>query len=914
MGNKYWLAACSATALLLGSGGMAMAATATDSAGATTTEAAAPTSTIGDVVITARKRQENLQRVPVAITAQTGAQLEQQRIVQPTDLGRIVPSMRTFFASSSDNSAQIALRGQVASDVLIGISQPVGLYEDTVNIPHPFGANNAFFDLSRVEVLHGPQGTLYGRNTTGGAINIITRDADFSGFHGFITGEVGNFQDYKWGGAFNIPLIADQLAVRIAYQRWDRNGFGHSLLNGQDLGDDHHDNLLRVSIKWNPRDNLHGNFKMEYGDAHHTGQFLANVSLCGAVNGPTNPPVCSFVPAAANFASLTAAQRRAAAVAIPNSAFIQNAVWSDPTNNVPLLLSAINGGNAAAFNQLGAIGQSVLANCFGFTHTNCLQTHEYDNLTTWHGVGDITWDITPDISLRSITGYHGFTDWKDGDLDATGAQILDIGIGTAASGGLPIAPELGPRPVPYDLKADQQSGQFTQEFDLTGKDLFGRVNWLVGAFMSVDRGHGTQTSAANEDIAVPLGSAAAPFTATGKDGISIDTKTWAVFTQEDFKITDWFSITAGGRYTHEHLTNMLASFDYNYFTGTYSCQAGSLASNGVASTITGIPIPVPGVRESCAYAQGTNASGQFATAFGPNDSFHNAVFTGWSYLFSANFQVTRDILFYFRTARGFRGGAFGRNNAPAAQPEIATDYELGFKGDFLEHRVRLNVALYQTNYTNKQVSVLTCAGGGTPPCTLGFGTAVLNAATARMRGFEVEGQVRPFEGMSIFGNLSYNDAVYTKWLGAVSGDGTSLNVLDPSNPTGSAAGFDLGVVPKWQGNLGTRYEHPIGPGIGAIEVNYQYIGNVAITPITRQYAVPLAIEQYMQRAVGLVDARIEFRLPEQGLTFSIWGSNLANVYWGREGISASFNAGIGHLLVSDPRMYGITIRKTFGAD
>ena len=69
----------------------------------------------------------------------------------------MVPSLRTFIASSSDNSAQFALRGQVASDTLLGISQPVGLYEDQVNIPHPFGANNGFFDLSRIEVLNGPR-------------------------------------------------------------------------------------------------------------------------------------------------------------------------------------------------------------------------------------------------------------------------------------------------------------------------------------------------------------------------------------------------------------------------------------------------------------------------------------------------------------------------------------------------------------------------------------------------------------------------------------------------------------------------------------------------------------------------------------------------------------------------------------
>ena len=94
---------------------------------------------LSEIVVTARKREESLQSVPVAVTTQTGAQLQQQRITQPTDLGRIVPSLQIRNSSGSGNSAQISLRGQYASDSLLGISQPIGLYQDTVNIPHPFG-------------------------------------------------------------------------------------------------------------------------------------------------------------------------------------------------------------------------------------------------------------------------------------------------------------------------------------------------------------------------------------------------------------------------------------------------------------------------------------------------------------------------------------------------------------------------------------------------------------------------------------------------------------------------------------------------------------------------------------------------------------------------------------------------------
>src|SRR6478735_4377044 len=101
---------------------------------------------IEEVVVTARKREESLQTVPLAVSVQTGTALQQQHITQPTDLTRTVPSLHVVAGSSSTNSAVIILRGQSASDTLIGISQPIGLYEDNVNIPHPFGANSAFFD------------------------------------------------------------------------------------------------------------------------------------------------------------------------------------------------------------------------------------------------------------------------------------------------------------------------------------------------------------------------------------------------------------------------------------------------------------------------------------------------------------------------------------------------------------------------------------------------------------------------------------------------------------------------------------------------------------------------------------------------------------------------------------------------
>jgi len=382
-------------ALLLSAATCAMAASST--ARAQPASPAQATSQVGDVVITARKRAENLQRVPLSVTASTGEQLRQQQITQPSDLMRIVPSLQSAWAAATDNAAQFGLRGQLAADVLLGFSQPVGLYEDSVNIPHPFGANNAFVDLARVEVLNGPQGTLYGRNTTGGAINIITRDADYRGYHGFVEGEVGDYGDWKAAGALNATLIPDALAVRVAFQHWNRQGFGRSLITGQRMGDEHDDTTVRLSIRADPLSNVRANLKMEYTSADHTSLMSANVSL--------PPPTLAT---ASNFQAMTPAQRIGFVAGAPTSTYLATAIWAGGPATAAAYAGAVGTGAFATINSLIAQGQTLLAPCIGQDPlTNCSSINTYDNVTTWHGAIDVSWDITPDITLRSITGAHG---------------------------------------------------------------------------------------------------------------------------------------------------------------------------------------------------------------------------------------------------------------------------------------------------------------------------------------------------------------------------------------------------------------------------------------------------------------------------------------------------------------------------
>jgi iron complex outermembrane receptor protein len=188
-----------------------------------------------EIVVTARRREESAQNVPVTVTAITGENLTSRSAMLLSDIAKETPSL-TIQARVSDRNTQIvSLRGQVQTDAATTLDPSVGVYLNDIYVARNNGANFELFDVDRVEVLSGPQGTLYGRNTTGGAIKLVTAaanpDAGFSGY-GLVNG--GNFDARRVEGAVNLP-VNDRLAFRLAGLTVQRDGYGKAIV-GQ-LGD-----------------------------------------------------------------------------------------------------------------------------------------------------------------------------------------------------------------------------------------------------------------------------------------------------------------------------------------------------------------------------------------------------------------------------------------------------------------------------------------------------------------------------------------------------------------------------------------------------------------------------------------------------------------------------------------------------
>ena len=189
----------------------------------------------GDIVVTARRRTESLLQVPLSVTALGPQQLQEQNLVSVTDLNRAAPNVILRQTNSGGGTVDAVIRGQSYAISNIANDPPVGLYFDDVIVTQNKGAAVGIFDVQSVEVSRGVQGTLRGRNNTGGAINITTRRPQLDSFNGEVSATYGSRNYVQMQGILNVP-VGDTLAIRLGAQRITQDGYGHSLESGQELG------------------------------------------------------------------------------------------------------------------------------------------------------------------------------------------------------------------------------------------------------------------------------------------------------------------------------------------------------------------------------------------------------------------------------------------------------------------------------------------------------------------------------------------------------------------------------------------------------------------------------------------------------------------------------------------------------
>lgn len=242
----------------------------------------------GEIVVTAQRREEKLQEVPLAITAATGEDLANHGTTDLRGISQVAPSLNIMVYPNSSDTVSLTMRGQGVADAgQITKDGGVGLYVDGFYISRPQAALLDLGDPERIEVLRGPQGTLYGRNTTGGAVNIISSKP---------TGEWGGSASLTYGSrnlvrglaTVNLPMIGDQLAIKGTILFTEQDGY---VKNFGSLRDYHESGQLagRVAARWTPTDTLTIDYAFDRGRVVSTQPYYINPDLVGLVNPDTGP-------------------------------------------------------------------------------------------------------------------------------------------------------------------------------------------------------------------------------------------------------------------------------------------------------------------------------------------------------------------------------------------------------------------------------------------------------------------------------------------------------------------------------------------------------------------------------------------------------------------------------------------------
>lgn len=713
------------------------------------TEAQAPASSGGieEIVVTAQKRSENVQDVPIAISAFTATALQERAVTSVASLSSIAPNVTLdagtpFSGSSAVLSAFI--RGIGANDFAFNIDPGVGIYLDGVYLARSVGANQELADVERIEVLKGPQGTLFGRNTIGGAISIVTHDPgkEFR-FNGDVT--TGSFAMLQVRGTADVPL-AESLSSSISFSMKNRKGYQHRIPfpGFNNLTNETINSFKAAGYQTSEREggdnswSTRGKLKWDNGGA-------VRVTLTGDYSDIDQSAIANTVIATtpAVFAGFYNCAIEGTCPGPLGGVYAFNRGGLTSTLDLP----PIYGVNADSdpLNDRLPYDDRFVTNDIDKSYAN---GNSFSKLKNYGGAGTIDFDLTDEIALKSITAYRELH-WVAGmDLDGSPLNFLHTSF-------------------------SMNQWQFSQELQLLGKALDDKINYVLGAYYFKEKG----------DLHDYVTFAEGLLQVDGPNDLA--TKNYAAFGQVDFRPTDLIGITIGGRYTHEN----------KEFQGFQSDNNGMDYKIGYMLGLPGCTT-TPAPTESCRVTMGYPNPGEplrYYIAGVQKKKFNN-----FSPKIGVQLHPTEDVMAYGSWSRGYKTGGWTTRlsaplpYAPDFDEEKAETWEVGVKSTWLDRRLQVNAAAFTTKYKGIQLNFQQ----GTSP-------TVQNAGDARIKGFEVEVVAAPVDGFTVNASLGYLDAKYTDVL-------LPAQVAANPFQAGVFPGANLPKTPKWKINVSPRYEVDLG--------------------------------------------------------------------------------------------------------
>jgi iron complex outermembrane receptor protein len=650
----------------------------------------------GDIVVTAQKREENIQNVGIAISAYSGEQLRALNIQSSSDIASFTPGVHISGSLAGQNT-QFTIRGVTQNDFNDIVEAPNAVYLDEGYIAIAQGQSFAVFDIDRVEVLKGPQGTLFGRNATGGLVHYISHLPSLSKWEGYLDAKYGVMDSPANPGVLTLESavggpISDTVGVRVA-GRWHkqdpylRNLYPQGAVGGSpgpgagaNLGDD---------------DTLSGRFTLLFEPSSGAQIiFSANGSRARVSTGPyQNKPTIAQYDANGELINVldVGPNETRASIGVPGAPGVINGDYGSDLNND----GVVGGpgeiyGRPAGADYFGWIDPDGAGNLFSSDFAFDKQGY----VDTWGLNLRTKFDINDNITLSTVTDYKKFDKLLFIDVDSGPAnQLANYG------------------------NVDAES--FTQEVRFNGQS--GGLDWVAGVyFLHIN-------NLSKNGLKAPINGLVPGNPIDIATTAHLKTASYSAFGQISYDLTDQFRVIIGGRMIREEK-------DYTVIQQLFFSPDSRQIQPAQGLLFTIGPIYPGGV---------------------PTAYVDHAGKTLWAGKLQFEYRPNSDILLYAGVNRGVKAGSYNAAlNGGLATPESAIkygdetlwSYEGGFKLSMMDDKVRLNGSFYYYDYKNYQAFLFTGVAGN-----------VINA-DARTIGGELSLQATPYPGFDVALGISHFNA------------------------------------------------------------------------------------------------------------------------------------------------------------
>jgi iron complex outermembrane recepter protein len=841
-----------------------------------------------EILVVATKRSENMQDVPVAVSAISARDLANQGVFETSDLSNSMPNLQVS-SPYGEQQPNFSVRGVgVGTEFNANAASPIGVYVDEVYQAFRASHGQQLYDLEQIEVVRGPQGTLYGRNTTGGAINFITRKPSLSGTNGSVTAGYGNFNRINFAGAIEFTPAEDKVGIRLAgtfvdsdpyvknrlaagVNRFAANGAsGLNLNTGRDPGGTKAYGL-RLSVRAKPSEAIDITLK----------GYLAKST--GGTEGP-----------------------------LPTGQSTTNDVINFQSPNFLLggLFAALGPGGAgllpASYSQSGrGLGRNEIeADTVGKATTR-----------SEGAVLSIRAELSDALSLVSTSGYDsGLYEQANTDCDATPFRGCAIGYRSEFNA------------FNQDLRFDYSSerfkmivGAFYGKDNITGDnspDFFNSLRDVnaalggLGVYNAIPGGYRSYFNPGGGFNGTALSAASLPTGITAQQHFKQVRTSWAIYGEGSFELTDTLKFTAGLRYTDDKnvfkdgittyfddagVARMLTVSNYApggvsqpYFLQPVYNEAGAV----VIPSFQALGIPLPG---------GLRRDGSSKKVTG-------RAIIDW--------KPVDDVMLYASYSRGYRAGTFNglaygsANQVYFVRPEQVNAYEVGFKSRFADNRVQINGSFFYYDYKGQQGQVVDATA-----------TANLTTLDGTLKGLEIDAQFAVTDTLRLSASFGLLDSKYAD------GDCPANPALIPSFPAQlgscvvssggpvSVAGNPFPYAAKTSANLAFDWEAAeIGSGTLSLHGDASYTGQFYYDSFKDYSRGPLPTVATGKFAQGegkywVLNSRLSY--DTDSYSIAIWGKNLTNKTYFPYGISLENLFGSGYRVRAQPRTYGIEATLKF---